>query len=454
MKDQVKIYTINELTNYIKNLLDNDGTLSDVWIRGEISNFTHHSSGHMYFTLKDEASRLRVIMFAGNNRFIKFVPKNGMKIIAKGYVSVFERDGQYQFYVQEMQPDGIGQLYLAYEQLKERLEQEGLFSPSIKKQLPPFPQTIGIITSSTGAAVRDMIITIKRRYPLVDILIFPVLVQGETAAKTIANGIKQMNMQGEADLLIIGRGGGSLEELWAFNEEVVARSIYESQLPIISAVGHETDFTIADFVADVRAATPTAAAELAVPHIDELKISIAYYSNRMEKQIYKQIEHARNSLYQLSKSVLFKRPKQFFLEQVQRVDYLEDKLQHSLNKQTSNHKQRFLTVFQKLVHENPKQKVNNSSDKLERLNKQLLREMHRIKQDYENRLNNKLGKLDALSPLKVMKRGYALPYDEKEKKLIKSIKDVQLGDIVKVHITDGKLECQVWGLKESNKNEG
>ncbi|WP_231503503.1 exodeoxyribonuclease VII large subunit, partial [Paenibacillus sp. 1-18] len=251
--------------------LETDQVLSDVWIRGEISNFTHHSSGHMYFTLKDEGSRIRSIMFATHNKRLPFVPKEGTRVIARGNVSVYERDGQYQFYATQMQPDGIGSLYLAFEQLKQKLDAEGLFDIARKRHLPAHPTTIGVITSPTGAAVRDIITTLQRRYPQAGIVLYPVLVQGKGAGPSIVKAIEAMNRMQDAQVMIVGRGGGSLEELWAFNEEAVARAIYASVIPVISAVGHETDFTIADFVADLRAATPTAAAELAVPHQGELR---------------------------------------------------------------------------------------------------------------------------------------------------------------------------------------
>jgi len=451
--DQGYVFTIKELTNYLKGIIENDSTLANIWIKGEISNFTHHSSGHMYFTLKDDASRLRSIMFLGNNRALKFIPKNGMKVIARGFVSIYERDGNYQFYAQEMQPDGIGQLYLAYEQLRQKLDDEGLFDRSIKKKLPSYPLTIGVLTSPTGAAVRDIIITIKRRYPIANILIYPVQVQGELAAKTIAAAIKSMNnyqqLHGEVDVLIVGRGGGSIEELWAFNEEVVARTIYESRIPVISAVGHETDFTIADFVSDIRAATPTAAAELAVPHIDELKTTITFIEKRLERQIKKEITEARSALNQIAKSVIFKRPKQNLYENIQRLNRLEDRLKNSLSKQTLFHKNNMKILYHRFLLSNPQQSVKVNKAKLESLNKQLIREILRIKQTKQNSLNNEIGKLDALSPLKVMLRGYAIPYNENGKKLIKSIKDVQLGDILKLHLADGELDCQVWALKET-----
>ncbi|WP_233500685.1 exodeoxyribonuclease VII large subunit, partial [Paenibacillus antibioticophila] len=245
--EQQRVLSIKELNRYIRMKMESDRLLSEVWIRGEISNFTHHSSGHMYFTLKDEGSRIKCIMFASHNQRLPFVPKEGARVIARGNVTVYERDGQYQFYAVHMQPDGIGSLYLAYEQLKSKLEGEGLFAQERKRELPKYPRVIGVITSPTGAAVRDILTTLQRRYPLAAVVLYPVLVQGKGAAPSIVRAIRTMNEQGEADVLIVGRGGGSLEELWAFNEEQVARAIYQSAIPVISAVGHETDFTIADF---------------------------------------------------------------------------------------------------------------------------------------------------------------------------------------------------------------
>ncbi len=451
MSSNNTIFTISEITKYIKDTIDQDAQLSNVWLRGEISNFTHHGSGHMYFSLKDESSKLRAIMFAGNNRYMKFIPKNGTKVLARGYISVYERDGQYQFYIQEMQPDGIGQLYLAYEQLKESLEQEGLFRQEYKKALPSFPKVIGIITSTTGAAIRDIITTISRRYPAVDLLIYPVLVQGESAAASIAHAIDQLNVHNQCDLLIVGRGGGSIEELWAFNEEIVARSIFKSKIPIISAVGHETDFTIADFVADIRAATPTAAAELAVPHINELRMRISYLNQRLERNIRKQLEQSKKSLASPLRSLVFRRPKQRWIESAQQLDHLLDRLNHSLPKYTKVHSDRLNFLHHRLTQVQPKRQVSIYKEEVQDLRNRLIRGIQSTKKENSVSLTIKLKQLDALSPLKVMQRGYGLLYDEKEKTLIKSIGQVNLGDIVRLRLHDGKLNCQIWGM-EANED--
>jgi exodeoxyribonuclease VII large subunit len=324
-RNEQNILSVKDLNRFIKMKLEGDNQLQDVWVRGEISNFTHHSSGHMYFTLKDAESRLKSIMFASQNQKLGFMPREGTRVIARGNISVYERDGAYQFYVTAIQPDGIGSLYLAFEQLKKKLEAEGLFAAERKKLIPRFPRSIGVITSPTGAAIRDVIITLQRRYPSIPILLYPVLVQGAQAAPSIVKAIEAMNRLGEADVLIVGRGGGSLEELWAFNEEIVARSIFASAIPIISAVGHETDFTIADFVADLRAATPTAAAELAVPHHLELKQQLSHHMQRLHAGLLLQLQRKQERLERLKRSPFLVNPRrQLLMQPAQRLDRLAE----------------------------------------------------------------------------------------------------------------------------------
>lgn len=387
------IISVRELNIYIKNKFAGDDFLSNLWIRGEISNFINHSSGHLYFTLKDEASKIKGVMFLSNARSLNFMPQNGLKVIARGYVSVFERDGQYQFYAQEILPDGIGQLYLAYEQLKKNLEQEGLFSSERKKPLPQYPQKIGVITSPTGAAIRDIITTIERRYPLVKLVVVPVLVQGTGAAQSIANAIKLINREADIDLIITGRGGGSIEELWAFNEEVVARAIADSRIPIISAVGHETDYTIADFVADVRAATPTAAAEIAVPNLNELSNNIKNFEQRLRLYFVKYIENAKMLMGRLLESVAFKRPEQRIIEEQQRIDALLKRLGREIEVMNKSDRQRLLLLEKQLV---------------------------------------------ALSPYNVLNRGYAIVYNA-DHEIVSSVKQVKLAAEIEVRLRDGQI---------------
>ncbi|RAP76478.1 exodeoxyribonuclease VII large subunit [Paenibacillus montanisoli] len=447
MAEPARILSIKEINRYIGKKLESDELLSDVWLRGEISNFTHHSSGHMYFTLKDKDSRLKCIMFASHNQRLPFIPKEGAKVLARGNISVYERDGNYQFYCTKMQPDGIGSLYLAYEQLKRKLQDEGLFDAARKRPIPRFPKAVGIITSPTGAAVRDIIITLQRRHPYVPVLLFPVLVQGTGAAPSIIKAIETMNRLAEVDVLIIGRGGGSLEELWAFNEESVARSIAKSMIPVISAVGHETDFTIADFVADLRAATPTAAAELAVTSMQEMKSKLAQTEARLVQNLRLTLQNRKERLARLHKSPLFVNPRKYLLQQAERLDRMEERLKARVLRVSERNREKHAALHHALTRVHPGAQAALAAKQLERLTDRLESTMSAGMKERRAQLLASIRQLDALSPLKVMSRGYSLVYDEKDKRLIKSISDVQLGDLLHVKVADGQLECQVWGMK-------
>lgn len=453
MSDE-RILSVKELTRYIKAKLENDDVLQDVWVRGEISNFTHHSSGHMYFTLKDEASRVKSIMFATHNQRLPFIPREGTKVIARGSISIYERDGAYQFYVTQMQPDGIGSLYLAYEQLKKKLEEEGLFDAQRKRPIPRFPRAIGVITSPTGAAVRDIVITLQRRFPAVPVLLCPVLVQGAQAAPSIVRAIRTMNERGEVDVLIVGRGGGSLEELWAFNEEAVARAIHASAIPVISAVGHETDFTIADFVADLRAATPTAAAELAVPHAAELRQQLAQLAVRSRRGLLKLAERRREQLARLMRSPALAQPRRLLQQPAQRLDRLRMQLGYRMQALHARGRERKLRLERSLSAYNPKEQLAAAKMRRSTSDRRLVQAMQAAFRARRGELDTRLRQLDALSPLKVMQRGYSLVYDEKGKRLIKSLGDVQIGDIVKVRVSDGQINCHVWEMEESGDGQG
>lgn len=441
--------SIKELTKYIKGRLENDPRLADIWVRGEISNFTRHSSGHMYFTLKDADSRVKAIMFASYNQRLPFLPKDGAKVLAKGGISVYERDGQYQMYITQMQPDGIGSLYLAYEQLKRRLELEGLFAQHLKKPIPKFPKAIGVVTSPTGAAVRDIITTLQRRYPMVAVQLYPVLVQGSQAAPSIVRAIEALNRAGEVDLLIIGRGGGSLEELWAFNEEAVARAIHASAIPVISAVGHETDFTIADFVADLRAATPTAAAELAVPHQLELKQQLAYESQRLYRGLMRRLQESRERLERLKRSPYLMNPRKQLLEPAERLDRLTERLHFRMKERIGKARERQLNLARGLARHDPREQVVFARRRSTAAERQLVTAMQTLLRDKRAAFDGRLRQMDALSPLKVMQRGYSLVYNEKGNNLIKSIQQIQPGDLVKVRLADGRLDCHVWAMEEN-----
>lgn len=438
--------TVNALTKYIKRKFDADPHLQDCYVKGEISNFKQHSSGHMYFTLKDDKSRLTAVMFARENRHIKFEPENGMQVLIRGDLTVYEQTGQYQIYIKEMKPDGIGELYLAYEQLKEKLTKEGLFSQENKKVLPRYPKTVGIITSPTGAAVRDILTTIKRRYPIANILLLPALVQGEQAAPSIANAISQANDKGNIDVLIVGRGGGSIEELWAFNEEIVARAIFASKIPIISAVGHETDFTIADFVSDLRAPTPTAAAELAVPHIDELIERILNRKSRCLRSMKEKINTQTKHLNRLSKSYAFRYPQKLYEQKLEQLDRRTEQLVRGSKKMLDHKNTQYETIHKRLIRNAPDKKAADAGARRLRLEKTLNRAMQTILAEKKKDFSFSLARLESVSPLKVMERGYSLVFTE-DQKLIRKISQVEPNDPITIRVSDGTLLCRVTETK-------
>jgi exodeoxyribonuclease VII large subunit len=449
---EVKYVTVGALTKYIKRKFEVDPHLRDLWIKGEISNFKYHSRGHMYFTLKDEQARIQAVMFAGYNQYLTFRPEDGMKVLVRGEISVYEPSGNYQIYVKEMQPEGIGNLYLAYEQLKKRLEAEGLFSPEHKKPIPAFPRYIGVVTSPTGAAIRDIMTTIRRRYPIATVILFPTLVQGEQAAESIVRSIEKANELGYIDVLIVGRGGGSIEELWAFNEEIVARAIFASQVPIISAVGHETDFTIADFVADLRAPTPTGAAELAVPHITELMERISQRKLRLMRAMKEKIAAESDRLSRLQKSYVFRYPEKLYEQKEQQLDSLLERLQRHTERLLDKKSERLEQLRLKLLRYHPNEQLSRMKEKYESLTKSLEKEMRSVIEHQQLRFTSLVSHLHALSPLKIMERGYSLVYNEK-KELVKSIRQLQLGDTIQVRLQDGQIDCHVWGMEAKQLHE-
>ncbi|WP_312471821.1 exodeoxyribonuclease VII large subunit [Neobacillus sp.] len=451
MQEQ-RYLSVNALTKYIKRKFDADPHLRDVHVRGEISNFKQHSSGHMYFTLKDEKARILAVMFAGQSRYMKFTPENGMKVIVKGDISVYEPSGQYQIYIREMQPDGIGELFLAYEQLKQKLELEGLFALETKKAIPMYPTTIGVITSPTGAAIRDVITTIKRRYPIASILVIPALVQGENAAPSIAKAIEKANNIREIDVLIVGRGGGSIEELWAFNEERVARAIFSSRIPIISAVGHETDFTIADFVADLRAPTPTGAAELAVPHIEELMDRVLQRQARLLRVMQEKFRFEKERLNRVQKSYAFRYPHRLYEQKLEHVDKLTEQLVRGTSRLSLIKKGQHEILYKRLQRNHPRAALLEARNHFERTQKELNRFMVQIFSKKQTDFNHVLSTLQALSPLKIMERGYSLAYTE-DNHLVKTVKQVKVNEQVQIKLSDGSLYCNVENIKESGKSD-
>lgn len=388
--------SVTDLNKYIKEKVAGDEFLNNVLVKGEISNFKNHYTGHMYFTLKDENSLIKCIMFKSFTANLKFMPKDGMKVMVFGTVSVFERDGVYQIYAKAMQEDGMGSLYTAYEELKTKLEKEGLFDISHKKKIPLMPKTIGVLTSNTGAVIRDIINVSTRRNPDVSIRLLPVPVQGEGAAVKIAEAIKTMNKKKLADVIIIARGGGSLEDLWPFNEEIVARAIYDSDLPVISAVGHETDFTIADFVADLRAPTPSAAAELAVPNIADVKLKLESYQSRYKMALKKKIELMKLRYEKCMNSRVFREPLQKINEQYIAVDM-----------------------------------------KLKRIENSIILKL----KDRKTNMTNVISKLDALSPLKTLTRGYIIA--QKGNTIIKSVQDIKTDEQINLRFQDGERKAKI-----------
>ncbi|GAB4340279.1 MAG: exodeoxyribonuclease VII large subunit [Calditrichia bacterium] len=389
-----RVYSVTELTRQIKDVLEN--SFPRIWLEAEISNFKHHSSGHFYFTLKDENSQIKAVMWRFRASALAFRPEDGMKVLVEGDIQLYERGGYYQIVVNSMQPAGIGDLQLAFEQLKRKLHAEGLFDEARKRPLPPYPEKIGVVTSPTGAAIRDIISVIRRRSPQTQLFLVPVRVQGVEAAPEIAQAIRDFNDFGDVDLLIVGRGGGSLEDLWPFNEEIVARAIYNSKIPVISAVGHEVDFSIADFVADRRAPTPSAAAEIAVADRAELMGVLAYYRERMQNALKQNVSRQRERIRHLRNSYGFRKPEDMVFQKMQRLDELRRQMEQSLQ--------------------------------------------HRVEISRQKLANFK-GQFRALNPRAVLQRGYSICY--KDGKVIKSSRQVQPLDMVEVKLASGHLISQV-----------
>lgn len=447
MQEQ-RYLSVTSLTKYIKRKFDVDPHLQEMHVRGEISNFKQHSSGHMYFTLKDEKARILAVMFSSQARFMKFSPENGMKVIVKGDITIYEPSGQYQIYIKEMQPDGIGELFLAFEQLKQRLEAEGLFALENKKPIPSYPKTVGVITSPTGAAIRDILTTIKRRFPIANVLIFPALVQGDQAAPSIAKAIEKANKLMNIDVLIVGRGGGSIEELWGFNEELVARAIYSSTIPIISAVGHETDFTIADFVADLRAPTPTGAAELAVPNIEELVERIFQRQTRLLRAMNEKIRFEKQRLTRVQKSYAFRYPQRLYEQKLEQIDKLTEQLVHGSSRLSLLKQGQLEILYKRLLRNHPRESIRVAKQRFNRSQKDINRAITQIVSKKQTEFERIISTLQALSPLRIMERGYSLVYTE-DNQLIKSVNQVKEAESIQIQLTDGFLFCTVQNKEES-----
>ena len=447
----VQYLTVTALTRYIKRKFDYDPPLQDVYVKGEISNSKKHTSGHMYFTVKDDHARIAAVMFHHQARTLKFIPENGMHVLIRGTVTVYEPGGQYQIYVNEMHPDGIGSLYLAFEQLKEKLAKEGLFAKEHKRPLPDYPKTIGVVTSPTGAAIRDIITTIQRRYPIARIIIYPALVQGEQAAASIVQAIEVANERKEADVLIVGRGGGSIEDLWPFNEEIVARAIFASKIPIISAVGHETDTTIADFVADLRSPTPTGAAELAVPDIDEIMERILNYKIRLTRSIREQITSERKNLERITNSYAFRNPWRLYEQKLEQLDRLSERQQRALKYVLDRKKQLYSLVKDRLIRNHPDRMYQQAKKEFAGQLQKLQYHFQAILTSKQKEFSGVLATLEALSPLKVMNRGYSIVYSGDQ--IVKSIHDVKIDDSLIIQVQDGTIYSRVTERKEKANGE-
>ena len=421
-----KYLTVSAITKYLKYKFEQDPNLITVYIKGEISNFKAHTSGHYYFSIKDDNSKINAIMFKTNASKLNFIPKEGMKVLVSGSIRIYEMTGNYQIYVNDMQEDGVGNLYIAFEKLKKQLQAEGLFDQKYKKELPKIPTKIGVVTASTGAAIKDILSTIKRRFPLCEIYLFPCLVQGENAPKDIVKKIKQADNYG-LDVLIVGRGGGSFEDLNCFNDEEVARTIFASKTPIISAVGHEIDFTIADYVADMRAPTPTGAAEIAVPNIVDLKHNVKQYNIRLNEAIYKKINYLKLYLDSVKNSFVIKNPNIMFENKKQTLDLLYDKLSRTIKEKIETNKIKLFQLRNHYILNNPENLYNNK--KVE--------------------LKNIIDKLKLLNPLNILDRGYTLTYVED--KVISSTKDIKLNSMIKTQFNDGYVLSKVEKVGEENE---
>lgn len=441
-----KYLTVTALTKYLKYKFDTDDNLRKVYIKGEISNFKAHTTGHLYFSIKDEGSLIKAIMFASNAKKLTFEPKEGSKVLVTGTVSVYPATGNYQIYVDSIEEDGIGNLYIEFEKLKAKLSSEGLFDSKYKKEIPKYPSSIGIVTASTGAAIRDILSTIKRRYPICKTYLFPCLVQGEYASKDIVAKIKEANHY-PLDVLIVGRGGGSFEDLNCFNNEEVARTIFDSKIPIISAVGHEVDFTIADFVADLRAPTPTGAAEMAVPNLVDVKNRIEQYSIRLKEAIYKKIKLKKLYLDSVKNSFVIKNPKLMYQNVIQHLDTLMEKLNTTILKKINVSKLTLEHLKSSYIFKNPNSLYEEQKEDLYVLNYRLYQSMKNVVIKEKSNLNNVINKLTLLNPLTILDRGYNIAYKDNE--IVKNVSSIQINDNLKIKMCDGELMVRVNEVKKN-----
>lgn len=436
----IKYQTITEINNYIKEIIDYDEELNQVYLKGEISNFKHHQRGHLYFTLKDENARISAVMFQSSAKGLKFNPEDGMKVLVRGRISVYEVAGTYQIYVNDMQLDGLGNLYLEFEKLKNKLLKEGLFNKEHKQSIPKYPKRIGVITADTGAAIKDIMSTIKRRYPICEVILFPTLVQGEFAKDNIVKQIEVADNY-NCDILIVGRGGGSIEDLWAFNEEIVARAIYNAKTPIISAVGHEPDFTIADFVADLRAPTPTGAGEMAVPTINDILNIINQYRIRLDKNIKNLVNTKFIELFHLKNSFILKNPISLYEMKEQKLDQLIDNLNHNFKLLLNDKINIIENIKNNLKILNPSNIILNYHSNINENTIKLNNIINKTLDNKKYNLDYLINSLKLVNPLNILSKGYSII--KKDDKIIKNSKDVKIKDKITIKLHKGNIKAEV-----------
>ncbi|ENF6383493.1 exodeoxyribonuclease VII large subunit [Listeria monocytogenes] len=444
--EQDKYLTVVAITKYIEKKFEVDPYMKQVFVRGEISNLKQPASGHLYFTVKDEFAMLRSVMFHKAVQKIGFVPEDGMNVLVTGRIGVFTKAGRYQFYAEHMEPDGVGALYIQLEQLKAQLEKEGLFAETHKKVLPSFPSKVAVVTSKTGAAVRDILTTIHRRMPSVEVIVYPTIVQGEKAAQKIVENIGKINQRNDIDVMIIGRGGGSLEELWAFNEEPVVRAVYDSDVPVISAVGHETDFALSDFSADVRAATPTAAAELAVPDYRDLEERLAERKYRLLAVTRQALERKERSLEQLKQHLILNGPKHQLEQQMERTDYFSERLNNAFSKQIFVKQTAFDRLNDRLHYYHPNKEIELQKEQMTLHLQALDKAMKQLLKDKQQSFFRQVDALEHLSPLSLLKRGFGVTY--KENTLVKSVQELEVGDNIQVKMQGGHIDALITAKEE------
>lgn len=446
--DNSEYLTVTALTQYIKRKFDVDPYLGHVYLTGEISNFRFRPNGHQYFSLKDDKAKISCMMFKSVFSQVKFRPEEGMKVRVKGHVSVFAANGAYQLYIDSMEPDGLGALYLAYEQLKKKLKQMGVLDLP-KKTIPAFPKRIAVVTSQSGAVIHDIMTTVQRRYPIVQLVLFPAQVQGDAAAQTIVERLKQINEMGNFDTIIVGRGGGSIEDLWPFNEEIVAEAIVASKIPVISSVGHETDTTIADLVADLRVATPTAAAEQATPVLRDVLVQIQDLNTRIFNAQNKILNDYRQEVAKYSENVFLQHPERIYEVYAQKVDNLRSRLRQTITDRTGKEKQRLWNIETQLVNVSPRDQINRSQNRLNTDLQRIALSMNRSINSKKNNFSKQVAALDSLSPLKTLGRGYAIATDDNGN-VLKQASDYQVDQQINLRVARGQVRVITKNISEDN----